>query len=297
MRSMGEISSGLAALDTLLQPRLTQLKKLQGLLAGARKKIDDADCSCPDLKKLVADLRKLKEAGPLAADELQFETRAESFCSEVLASIPAIADVTTKAFWPALAEEARKAGLRSGRLGDKEFLDVFEVTADAAKNVVSLMYAKHAAASGVPMQPAAVVKQATKLGEEIRSWVGSARPEELGKQFDEAMSVSLARSGKPVNVDQKRVALPALFREMQFVVQDRAKLLTKETVQEYTMPRFVVDLRNLVTSEWNAAASRRFELEPAVIENSGNTSKAVFIPDAADAGYGEGKWWQALRVQ
>lgn len=297
MRNMEEIASGLAALDVLLQPRLARVKKLQTLLAGARKKISESDCSCQDLKKLLAELRKLIEARSPTADEPLFETRAEAFCSEVAASLPAIAEASKKAFWPALEEEAKKLGLQFGRVGDKEFLDVFEVTADSAKNAVSLIYAKHAAASGVPMQPSAVVKRAQKLGDGIRSWVESARPEELGKQFDEAMSVSLARGGKPVHGDPKRVALPALFREMQLVVQDRAKPLTAETVQEYTMPRFVVDLRTLVTSEWNASASRRYDLEPAVIENSGNTAKAVFIPDAVDAGYGEGKWWQALRVQ
>ena len=297
MRNMEEIASGLVALDVLLQPRLAQVKKLQTVLAGARKKIDESDCSCQDLKKLVADLRKLTEPGPVASEEPQFEARAEAFCSEVAAGIAVIADASKKAFWPALDDEANKAGLRFGRVGDKEFLDVFEVAADAAKSVVSLIYAKHVAASGIPMQPAVVVKQAKKFGDEIRSWVDSARPEDLGKQFDEAMSVSLARSGKPVQGEQKRVALPVLFREMQLVVQDRAKPLTAETVQEYTMPRFVVDLRTLATSEWNATASRRFELEPAVIENSGNTAKSVFIPDAIDAGYGEGKWWQALRVQ
>ena len=297
MRNREEIASGLAALDALLQPRLAQGKKLQSLLAGARKKIDESDCSCQDLKKLVADLRKLIEAGPAASKEPQFEARAESFCSEVAAGIPAIADASKKAFWLALDEEAKKSGLRFKRVGEKECLDVFEVTADAPKNVASLIYAKHVAASGIPMQPAAVVKQAKKLGDEIRSWVDSARPEELGKQFDEAMLVSLARGGKPMQGDQKRVALPVLFREMQLVVQDRAKPLTAETVQEYTMPQFVVDLRTLVTSEWNTNSKRRFDLEPAVIENAGNIAKAVFLPEAVDAGYGEGKWWQALRVQ
>jgi hypothetical protein len=297
MRSMEEIANGLAALGTLLQPRLAQVKKLQSLLAGAKKKIDESDYSCQDLKKLVVDLRKLIDAGAGVAEEPKFEAQAELFCTETAAGIPAIADACRKAFWPALDAEAKKSGLRFGRVGDKEFLDVFEVTAEATKGLVSLVYAKHVAAIGIPMQPAAVVKQAKKLGDEIRSWVEAARPEELGKQFDEAMSVSLARGGKPVQGEQKRVALPALFREMQFVVQDRAKPLTAATVQEYTVPRFVVDLRALVTSEWNASSSRRFDLEPAVIENAGNTAKAVFIPEAVDAGYGEGKWWQALRVQ
>jgi hypothetical protein len=272
-------------------------KKLQSLLAGAKKKIDKSDFWCQDLKKMVADLRKLIEPRPAASEDLQFEARVESFCSEVVAGIPAIADARKKAFWPALDEEAKKSGLRFERVGGKECLDVFEVTADASKNVASLIYAQHVAASGILMQQAAVVKRAKKLGDEIRSWVDSARPEELGQQFDEAMLVSLARGGKPMQGDQKRVALPVLFREMQFVVQDRAKPLTAETVQEYTMPQFVVNLHTLVASEWNVNSSRRFDLEPAVIENAGNIAKAVFIPDAIDAGYGEGKWWQALRRQ
>lgn len=297
MRNMEEIASGLAALIALLQPRLAPGKKLQSLLAGAKKKIDKSDFWCQDLKKMVADLRKLIEPRPAASEDLQFEARVESFCSEVVAGIPAIADARKKAFWPALDEEAKKSGLRFERVGGKECLDVFEVTADASKNVASLIYAQHVAASGILMQQAAVVKRAKKLGDEIRSWVDSARPEELGQQFDEAMLVSLARGGKPMQGDQKRVALPVLFREMQFVVQDRAKPLTAETVQEYTMPQFVVNLHTLVASEWNVNSSRRFDLEPAVIENAGNIAKAVFIPDAIDAGYGEGKWWQALRRQ
>ena len=297
MRSLDEIAAELDALDGLLQPHLAQLKKFQSVLAGAKRKIIDSECASQDLKKLVSELRKLTESITEASKEAKWVARTETFCSDVSAGIPAIEDAAKKAFGPQVENAANKAGISYGRAGSKEHLDAFELEIDPSRNVATLIYAKHAAVSAVPMKPAVVVDEAKKFGERIRSWESQSKPEELGKRFDEAMSVSLAREGKSALGDQKRVPLPALFREMQLLLQYRTKPGSADISQEYPLPRFIVELRALVTSEWNANSVRRFDLEPAVIENAGNTAKAVFIPESVDAGYGEGKWWQALRVQ
>jgi hypothetical protein len=297
MRSLDEIAAEIDALDGLLQPHLAQLKKFQSLLAGAKKKISDSECASQDLKKLVSELRKLTEFFTEASKDSKWIARTETFCNDVSTGIPAIEDAAKKAFWPQVENAANKAGIACGRLGSKEYLDTFELEADLSRNVATLIYAKHAAVSVLPMKPAVVVDEAKKFGERIRSWESQSTPEELGKRFDEAMSVSLVRERKSAQGDQKRVPLPALFREMQLLLQYRTKPGSTDMSHEYPLPRFIVELRALVTSEWNANSVRRFDLEPAVIENAGNWAKAVFIPESIGAGYGEGKWWQALRVQ
>ena len=66
----------------------------------------------------------------------------------------------------------------------------------------------------------------------------------------------------------------------------------------YERPHFVVELAILIKSDENidGKLGKEFRLEPAVIENSKNDSKSVFVPDKLDKGSGEGKYYQAISV-
>ena len=64
--------------------------------------------------------------------------------------------------------------------------------------------------------------------------------------------------------------------------------------EAYPVARFVVELKSLVSSEFNLGRSRRFKLETAVIENTRNPKKSIFIPNQLDHGYGEGTFFQAI---
>jgi seryl-tRNA synthetase len=65
-------------------------------------------------------------------------------------------------------------------------------------------------------------------------------------------------------------------------------------VAPYSIPRFVVETKTLVQSDLNSSRARRFRLETAVIENTKNPKKSVFIPNDLQKGYGEGTYFQAI---
>ena len=63
---------------------------------------------------------------------------------------------------------------------------------------------------------------------------------------------------------------------------------------EYTVARFAVEVASLVRAEANLSSDKPFRLETAVIENTGNPRKSVFIPKDLTKGYGEGMYYQAI---
>jgi hypothetical protein len=81
---------------------------------------------------------------------------------------------------------------------------------------------------------------------------------------------------------------------MVFLRQGRSRPASKASFVDYPLPRFVVELKTLVQSDYNARAERRLKLETAVIENTKNPRKSVFIPNDLSCGFGEGTYFQAI---
>ena len=109
--------------------------------------------------------------------------------------------------------------------------------------------------------------------------------------------VTLAREKKSTRLPELRAELPEVYREMTFIRQTGTKPLSKQNVQDYPLARFVVEVATVIRSDENLAADRSFRLETAVIENTRNRRKSVFIPKDLRKGYGEGMYYQALILQ
>jgi hypothetical protein len=65
---------------------------------------------------------------------------------------------------------------------------------------------------------------------------------------------------------------------------------------DYSLSRFVIELKQFLQSDQNLHADPPFRLEPAVIENTKNPKKSVFIPREVPCGFGEGSYYQAVLI-
>lgn len=106
------------------------------------------------------------------------------------------------------------------------------------------------------------------------------------------MRVSLSRRNASL-VGEIRAELPAVYREL-FFIRHGDELLAGQHPEPYPLARFVVEVKTLVQSDFNSSRSRRFRLETAVIENTRNPKKSVFIPNDVNKGFGEGTYFQAI---
>src|SRR6185503_1496593 len=112
-------------------------------------------------------------------------------------------------------------------------------------------------------------------------------------EVEEAIRVVHARNKQTIAGDL-RAELPAVYREMAFIRQSDAPVPSKSNFREYPLVRFIVEIKTLIQSDFNATRTRRFKLETAVIENTKNSRKSVFIPHDLQKGFGEGTYFQAI---
>lgn len=119
-------------------------------------------------------------------------------------------------------------------------------------------------------------------------------PERIAADLEQAMRVSIVRTGKTPTDTDLRAELPAVYREMVYLQQSPSRPLTKASIREYPLARFVVALKTLIQSDANLSSRKRFRLETAVIDNTRNRKKSVFVPNDLQKGYGEGMYYQAL---
>ena len=162
-----------------------------------------------------------------------------------------------------------------------------EAARDAVRERAELSYAKFTFAK-LPMHAANVLEAIGVFKKDTLD-----RPVDLKKTkaaVDEAVRVALARKSKPAK-GSVRVELPALYREMKFIKDSNAAAKSSE---EFSLPRFVIEIARLMKSDENLNAANSYSLETAVIENANNPQKSVFIPKDLQAGYGDGMFYQAI---
>jgi len=95
-----------------------------------------------------------------------------------------------------------------------------------------------------------------------------------------------------------RVELPVVFREMGFIRQSVSSSSRKTSAgAEYSLSRFVIELKQFMQSDQNLHSDQQFRMEAAVIENTKNPKKSVFIPRDVSCGFGEGSYYQAILLQ
>jgi hypothetical protein len=168
----------------------------------------------------------------------------------------------------------------------------FKVLPNYAKEVAVLQYAKLDVAKDVSLSPSAIVERVAALRTIlIREPVDVPA---FSSQLEEAMRVALVRQGRPAKAEL-RADLPSVYREMIFIREGAGPRRT--AAADYPLPRFVVELKTLAQSEQNMKAAHQFRLEPAVIENTKDTKKSIFIPNDLESGYGEGTYCQAVTIR
>jgi hypothetical protein len=262
--------------------RLRALKKTKALVGKARRELAKAKKPVATLRKIVADF---EAAGRNGAD---FGQVAGALRRE----LDRAAERESEGFRDRLSEAAASAGLEVRSVPGGLALGPFLLDVDRAKETASLKFATVEVEGKLPLDAAAIVKRAAKLRSELLE--PPADLASLAAEVEEAARVALARQRKLGPAGDLRADLPAVYRELVFIRQGRAKPATKAAFKDYPLARFVVELASLVRSDYNVESPRPVRLETAVIENTRNANKSVFIPNDLSKGYGEGMYYQAI---
>lgn len=264
------------------------LKKLRTRLSRTRKALSTKPAVATQVAALVSDLQEIKMDPP------------RPVVSQLIESLDAQLRILQRrlqeSFPPDLRQSCERAGLGFKPLPDGFGVGPFFVAIDAQRETASFQYAKVPILKDVPLNASAIVAQAASLKAALLD-----PPVDLPRfraELHEAMRVALARRDNRFATTDLRVELPAVFREMGFVRQFAGTTSKrKPAVAEFSLARFVIELKQFIQSDRNVHADQQFRLEPAVIENTKNPKKSVFIPRDISCGFGEGTYYQAIVLQ
>ena len=270
--------------EKAVNERLKSLQKLRERLVRARKQIESGKQTALALSSLAEDLRALPPEPAMPnleglADRVAEEARKQTEHGDRL-------------FQQAIRTQAESAGLNVGRIGDAITIGPFQVLADWKQGLASLHYSKTEVKKGLPLVPKDLVTCISDLSKGLLEPPSSSSLSELAKEVEEAIRVCIARRGSSL-AGELRAELPAVFRELGFIKHGDSGAGGKRPAP-YSLVRFIVEIKTLVQSEFNTTRPRRFRLETAVIENTKNPRKSVFIPSDLSKGYGEGTYFQAI---
>ena len=285
MKSLGEqLASDILAAEVGIKAKLDELKKTHDILKSAAERIGKKPWPFSDTRKLLDELAA-RSNGVERVEVQQLHERLKKQLDDA-------AKTYERVFVDGLVSEARKMHIPAGSASDAYFLGPFQLTLDFVKETGVLRYGDQPIAAPMALDAAKLVAAAS---EHAGALLGV--PTDLAKlanDFEEAMRVALTRSRKPVEARELRCPLPDLHREMTVVRQDRGRAITSNSFRDYPLARVEVELKALVQSEQNMTASKRFRLETAVLENTRNSKKSVFIPTDLQRGYAGGTYFQAL---
>jgi hypothetical protein len=285
MKSLGEqIASDILATEAEIKPKLDELKKTQALLKAAAGKISKKPWPFSDTRELVEGLAA-RTPGVAKDEILRLQERLKKQLDDA-------AKIYERAFMDEIVSEAKRRDIAAGRAADVFFLGPFRLTIDFVKETGVLGYADQPVAPPMALDAVELVTAAAELAESLL--VAPTDMSKLANDFDEAIRVALSRSRKPTEGRELRCSLPDLHREITILRQDRSRAITSKSFRDYPLVRFIVELKALVQSNQNMSASKRFRLETAVIENTRNAKKSVFIPTDLQRGYAGGTYFQAL---
>ena len=172
------------------------------------------------------------------------------------------------------------------------FLGPFALSLDVAREVASLEYATVPIADKLPLDAVTITTECQKQAALILHQPRSS--DELASMLEQAVRVAVVRTGQNPTHGELRAELPAVYREMVYLQQLPSRPPTKASFRDYPLPRFVVELKEFLQSDANLASRKRIRLETAVIDNTRNRKKSVFVPNDVRKGYGEGMYFQAL---
>lgn len=264
------------------------LSKLKARLDKTKKALKAKPSITAQIHLLITDLQAAKSAPELHS------------ASQMVESLDGLLRAFQRKLQDGFPANLRQA-CESARLDFKAMSDgfgvgPFVVVADVTKETAVIQYAKCAVIQDVPLNVHAIVTQATALKASlIDTQVDLPR---FRKDIHEAIRVAVARRETRTPVAELRVELPAAFREMSFIRNTSGSNSSKRTgTEEYSLARFIVELKQFIQSDDNLKSSHQCRLEPAVIENTKNPKKSIFVPRDVACGFGEGTYYQAIIMQ
>ena len=277
---MREIEQAEKAVTDLIK----SLQKVRDRLGRARKQVESGKQMVLALESLADDLRALPPEPTLPnmrelADRASEEARKHTEHGE-------------RSLLQEIRGLAESAGLAVGRIGDAMTVGPFQIEVDWKKGLASAQFAKFEVEKSLPLAPKDLVARIGELSKRLLVLPSASSLTALAKEVEEAVRVCVTRRGGST-VGELRAELPAVYRELRFIRQDDERSGGKRS-ESYLVARFIVEIKTLVQSEFNASRQRRFRLETAVIENTKNPKKSVFVPSDLNKGYGEGTYFQAI---
>ena len=284
MPSMISPMSEIEQTEKAVNERIKSLQKIRDRLSRARKQVESGKQTAFALTSLADDLRALPPEPSLPnfgelANRLAEEAKKQSEHGD-------------KLFQQEIRLLAEAAGLIVGRAGDAMTIGPIQVQVDWKQQLASLYFSKAEAEKGLPLVPKDLMVRISVLAKDLLAPPPPGSLPELAKEVEEAIRVCIARRGGSL-VGELRAELPAAYRELCFIKHGGEGMGGKRP-PPYSLVRFIVEIKTLVQSEFNATRSRRFRLETAVIENTKNPRKSVFIASDLAKGYGEGTYFQAI---
>ena len=284
MKTLSEqITNDIRSVQNGLKVKLDELQKTQQYLKGALTRIEKKPWPFGDARKLLDGLAA-RMKGVAKEDVVHLHENLKKALDDW-------AQAYERSFLDELKEEAKKIDVPFGIAAGTYFLGPFEVVLQFREETCVLKYAKQPVAPAITLDAAQLVAASVELSDLLIK--PPVEIEKLAKDFEEAIRVSLIRNKKATEGRELHCPLPELHREMTLLRQDRSRVATSTSFREYPLARFVVELKMLVQAESNLTAAKRFRLETAVIENTGNPKKSVFLPTDVLRGFGEGTYFQA----
>jgi hypothetical protein len=264
--------------DKSLMLLISQSRKLHDRI-GRSLNLMKKGVSPKELDKLLVELGNMQVTAQIPS--------VSALIQELQIELPKIKRAFASSFNSELKRLCEASSLAYRQHGDELAVGPCIVAVDAVKEKVELSYAKF-----VFGRPAI---QAEAVLDEIIEFKKSTldRAVDLKKTraiLDEAVRVSMARKSKPAK-GSIRIELPTMFREIKFIKEQGT---SSKLSEEFSLPRFVVEIATLLKSDENLNSTCSYSLETAVLENTNDPRKSVFIPKDLYSGHGDGTYYQAL---
>jgi hypothetical protein len=276
--SGGAATKKLMEFDKSLVLLMSQSKKLHDRIGRSLNTMKKG-VSPKELDKLLVDLESLQ----VTAQAPNISVLIEG----IQAELPKIKRAFVSSFNTELKNVCEAASMPFRQHGDELAVGPCKVAVDAVREKVDLSYAKFVF-DRPALQAEAVLAAIIEFKKNTFD-----RPVDLKKtrtNLDEAVRVSLARKSKPAK-GSIRIELPAIFRELKFI---REQVAGAKTTEVFTLPRFVIEIATLLKSDENLNSTSSYSLETAVLENTSDPRKSIFIPKDVYSGQGDGTFFQAL---
>ncbi len=281
---MSDLHTKLSAAEQELASQVKLLTKLRSAMHQAEKDLAAGKRPLQTLKKLAAELRETPA----------FEHKFSG--SEILAlveqQIGVLAGTHERTLIADLRPAAEAAGLPFGKSGEDLTLGPFMLKLVPAHDTAKLEFSKIEVAGDIPLDASSIVAKAQELSSGLLSPPKQTDLGDIAEDLEEAIRVTIARKRNPSFVGDLRGELPAVYREMSWIRSGARK--GREKSEAYPLTRFVVEVKSLISSEFNLERARRFKLETAVIENTGNAKRSIFVPSNLQQGWSEGTFFQAI---